>query len=380
MERLDAFMARANAAYYATHDPFADFTTAPEISQVFGEILGLWAAVTWQGLGAPDPVLLVEAGPGRGTLMADALRAIGRVVPAFRAALRLHLIETSPRLRAVQAQALAHAEWHDGLDTIPHAPLILLGNEFLDALPIRQFVRRGNTWAERFVNDGKFVEVAMSKSTPPPLEGLGREADQGWGEGFVPDSEHDFVPADPSPLPPPSRGGGVDTPTTPIPDGTIPDGTILERNDPANTLITALARRFLTHPGAALFLDYGPAASAYGDSLQALRAGRPADPLGPPGDADLTAHVDFAALAAAARTAGAAVHGPLPQGLFLTRLGLFQRTGALARGQPPARAAALMDAASRLAEPARMGRLFKALALYSPQAATPPGFEPTPTA
>src|SRR5208283_2409452 len=103
MERLDAFMARANAAYYATHDPFADFTTAPEISQVFGEMLGLWAAVVWQGLGAPDPVLLVEAGPGRGTLMADALRAIGRAVPAFRAALRLHLIESSPRLRAVQA-------------------------------------------------------------------------------------------------------------------------------------------------------------------------------------------------------------------------------------------------------------------------------------
>jgi NADH dehydrogenase [ubiquinone] 1 alpha subcomplex assembly factor 7 len=366
MERLDAFMARANAAYYATHDPFADFITAPEISQVFGEILGLWAAVMWQGLGAPDPVLLVEAGPGRGTLMADALRAIGRVVPAFRAALRLHLIETSPRLRAVQARMLPDATWHDGLDTIPQAPLILLGNEFLDALPIRQFVRRGDAWAERFVNDGRFIEVAPS--TPPPLEGGGR------GEGFSATKLRSDPRTNPSPQPRPSRGGGVASPCP------IPDGTILERNDPANNLIAALARRFLTHPGAALFLDYGPTASAYGDSLQALRAGRPADPLGPPGDADLTAHVDFAALAAAARTAGAAVHGPLPQGLFLTRLGLFQRTGALARGQPPARAAALMDAASRLAEPARMGRLFKALALASAHAATPPGFEQTPTA
>jgi len=370
MERLDAFMARANAAYYATHDPFADFTTAPEISQVFGESLGLWAAVTWQGLGAPDPVLLVEAGPGRGTLMADAMRAIGRVVPAFRAALRLHLIETSPRLRAVQAKVLPDAEWHDGLDTIPQAPLILLGNEFLDALPIRQFVRRGNAWAERFVNDGKFVEVAVATTTPPPLEGGGQ------GEGFGATKLRSAPRTNPSPQPPPSRGGGVDTPTP----TTVPDGTILERNDFANTLITALGRRFLTHPGAALFLDYGPTASGFGDSLQALHAGRPADPLGPPGDADLTAHVDFAALATAARNAGAAVHGPLPQGLFLTRLGLFQRTGALARGQPPAHAAALMDAASRLAEPARMGRLFKALALCSPRAATPPGFEPTPTA
>jgi NADH dehydrogenase [ubiquinone] 1 alpha subcomplex assembly factor 7 len=334
-ERLDAFMARANAAYYATHDPFADFTTAPEISQVFGEILGLWAAVTWQSLGAPDPVLLVEAGPGRGTLMADALRAIGRVVPTFRAALRLHLIETSPRLRAVQAQALQDAEWHDGLETIPQAPLILLGNEFLDALPIRQFVRRENTWTERFVEEAKFVEVTMS--TPPPLV-----------------------------------GGGVDIAN---PDTTtVPDGTIRESNDPASTFITTLARRFLTHPGAALFLDYGPTTSAFGDSLQALSAGRPADPLGLPGTSDLTAHVDFAALATGARDAGAAAHGPLPQGVFLTRLGLFQRTGVLARAQPPARAAALLQAAGRLAEPTRMGRLFKALAVSSPGSATPPGF------
>jgi len=179
-ERLDAFMARANAAYYATHDPFRDFTTAPEITQVFGEILGLWAAVVWQDLGAPDPVLLVEAGPGRGTLMADALRAIRRAVPAFHAALRLHLIESSPRLRAVQGAALPDAVWHDDLATLPQGPLILLGNEFLDALPIRQFVRRGGAWAERFVEAGRFVEVA---TTPPPLEGLDREADQGWGRG-----------------------------------------------------------------------------------------------------------------------------------------------------------------------------------------------------
>jgi SAM-dependent MidA family methyltransferase len=135
-----------------------------------------------------------------------------------------------------------------------------------------------------------------------------------------------------------------------------------------------LARRLVTHPGAALFLDYGPAVSAPGDSLQALRDGRPADPLGPPGEADLTAHVDFAALAGVAHAAGALAHGPLPQGVFLTRLGLFQRTGALARGQPPARAAAMIDAARRLAEPDRMGRLFKALAVASPWLPVLPGF------
>jgi NADH dehydrogenase [ubiquinone] 1 alpha subcomplex assembly factor 7 len=331
MERLDAFMARANAAYYAAHDPFADFTTAPEISQVFGEILGLWAAVAWQGLGAPDPVLLVEAGPGRGTLMADALRAIGRAMPAFRAALRLHLIEISPRLRAVQARMLTDAVWHDGLETLPDGPMVLLGNEFLDALPVRQFVRRGDSWVERFVEDGRFVEVAIS-SPPPPV------------------------------------GGGIEVIRA-------PQGAILERNESAQAFVAILAQRLLAHPGAALFLDYGPAVSDFGDSLQAVRGGRPADPLGLPGEADLTAHVDFAALAASARAAGVVVHGPLPQGIFLTRLGLFHRAGALARRQPPARATALIDAASRLAEPARMGRLFKAFAVASPGGPALPGFE-----
>ncbi len=352
-------MARANAAYYATHDPFADFTTAPEISQVFGEILGLWAAVAWQGLGEPDPVLLVEAGPGRGTLMADALRAIGRAAPAFRTALRLHLIENSPRLRAVQAGVLPGAVWHDGLETVPEAPLILLGNEFLDALPIRQFVRRGGRGWNGLLRMGGLSRWGWL--LPTPLEG------GGWGEGLVPGSHGRFVASNPSPQPPPSRGGGVDV--------TSPDGAILEWNEAARAFVTALARRFVAHPGGALFLDYGPAASDFGDSLQALSGGQPADPLGPAGEADLTAHVDFAALAAAARAVGTDVHGPVPQGVFLTRLGLFQRTGALARSQPPERAAALVDAASRLAEPSRMGRLFKALALSSPWGQALPGFE-----
>ena len=169
MERLDHFMARANAAYYATHDPYRDFTTSPEISQVFGEILGLWAVVTWELIGRPDPVLLVEAGPGRGTLMADALRAIREVAKGFHAALRLHLIETSPRLRAIQAERLPDAIWHDGLDALPDGPLLLVGNEFLDALPIRQFVRRGGMWVERFVEDGRFVECPAQPPPPTPL-------------------------------------------------------------------------------------------------------------------------------------------------------------------------------------------------------------------
>jgi len=324
MERLDAFMARANAAYYATRDPYADFTTSPEITQVFGELLGLWSAVTWEAMGRPDPVLLVECGPGRGTLMADALRAIGGVAAPFAAALRLHLVETSPRLRALQAERVPGATWHDALEQVPPGPALLLANEFLDALPIRQFVRRGDGWAERFVDGGAFVER------------------------------------------PAAAPEGADT----------EDGAVVELCEPARDVARHIARRVLRDGGAALILDYGPAESAPGDSLQALHAGRPANPLAEAGSADLTAHVDFAALARVARAMGAAAHGPVPQGLFLTRLGLFQRTGRLARTQPPGRAAMLVQAAQRLAEPDRMGRLFKALVVCHPGLPCPAGFEP----
>ena len=321
-ERLDHWMARANAAYYANRDPFADFTTAPEITQVFGEIIGLWAAVAWQSMGAPNPVILAEAGPGRGTLMSDALRAIARTVPGLRAALRLHLVETSPSLRAVQAARL-DATWHDSVDTLPPGPLLLVANEFLDALPIRQFVRRGDGWTERHVLDSRFVEL----------------------------------PAD-----------------LPGPDRQAAEGETVEVNQAATALVASLARRLATTGGAALFLDYGPTRSAPGDSLQALRDGRGADPLASPGSADLTAHVDFQALAEAAEAAGATVSGPLPQGVFLTRLGLFQRSGVLARTLAPAHGAAMIEAARRLAEPDRMGRLFKALAVCHPGLPSPPGF------
>ena len=315
-ERLDHFMARANAAYYATRDPFADFTTAPEISQVFGELLGLWAAVTWRSLGSPSPVSFVELGPGRGTLMADAMRAVARAVPEFRAAVAVHLVETSPRLRAAQRERIGEAVWHEALDTVPDGPMIVLGNEFLDALPIRQFVRRGAGWTERFVGPDGFIEE-------PAGDGPEIEAE---------------------------------------------DSDVAERRESADDLATMLATRFARHPGAALFLDYGPESSATGDSLQAIAGGRPADPLGQAGAADLTAHVDFARFSAAALAAGGQVHGPMPQGLF-------RRTNQLARHLPPRQAAAMMEGARRLGEPDRMGRLFKAIAVISPGAVTPSGFE-----
>ncbi len=317
-------MARANAIYYATRDPFADFTTSPEISQMFGEIIGLWAAVTWRLLGRPASVSLVEAGPGRGTLMADALRAIRMAAPDFAAAMRVHFIETSARLRAVQAARVPDARWHDTLVSVPEGPMILLANEFLDALPIRQFVRRGDGWRERFVADGAWEEVAVDAAAVP----RGRE------------------------------------PT---------EGDVVELNEPARAFVLAMTCRLRRCAGAALFIDYGPGVSAAGDSLQALADKRPVNPLSVAGSADLTAHVDFADLAAVASGGGACVQGPTPQGAFLTALGLAQRVERLAKVRAD-QAGSLVTAARRLADPAEMGHLFKVLALRSAGSPALPGF------
>ena len=321
MERLDAFMARAASAYYGRGAGIgADFTTAPEMSQAFGECLGLWCAVTWQAMGTPSRVVWAELGPGRGTLMQDAHRAASEMVPGFAAAAELHLVETSPALRAAQQECLGDrvAAWHDAVGTIPDGPLILLANEFFDALPIRQFVRRGAAWAERFVADGAIIE------RPATL------------------------------------------------DLDAPDGAVHEVCEAAHAIARTLAARIAAQGGAALVLDYGPAESGFGDSLQAMRGGESAEPLAEPGQVDLTAHVDFAALA---RCAGATrVHGPLPMGLFLQRLGLMARSAMLARATP-AQASSILAAAHRLVMPEGMGRLFKAMAFAHPALPTPVGFE-----
>jgi SAM-dependent MidA family methyltransferase len=318
MERLDVFMARAAAAYYAQRAGLGrDFTTAPEMSQAFGECLGLWSAVTWQAMGAPPRVIWAELGPGRGTLMADARRAVREVMPGFAAAAELHLVEASPRLRAEQARRL-DATWHARAEEIPHGPLILLANEFFDALPIRQFVKRAEGWRERWVADGAFVEQPSDHAEEAP------------------------------------------------------EGSVRELCEPGEALAAWLAQRVARDGGAALILDYGPAESGFGETLQALRDNARADPLASPGEADLTAHVDFGALARAA--SGAAVHGPLPMGLFLQRLGLMARSAMLARAAP-AQAGSILAAAQRLVAPEGMGRLFKAMALAHPALPTPAGFE-----
>jgi SAM-dependent MidA family methyltransferase len=323
MERLDAFMARAATAYYAKGEGIGrDFTTAPEMSQAFGECLGLWAAVTWQAMGSPAGLRLVELGPGRGTLMADALRAVDEMMPAFSQAVEVHLVETSPALRAQQENRLQGrvAVWHEETETLPEGPALILANEFFDALPIRQFINRPEGWRERFVQNGNFVEQPSDRMEEAP------------------------------------------------------DGAIREICEPARAIAASLSARITAQGGALLALDYGPAESGFGDTLQALRGNERADPLADPGGADLTAHVDFAALAAAGRRAGASAHGPLPMGLFLQRLGLMARSAMLAR-MKPASAGTILAAAQRLVAPEGMGRLFKALVLAHPALPTPAGFE-----
>lgn len=327
--------------YYTTRDPFGaagDFVTAPEISQTFGELIGLWAAVYWQAMGAPDPVALVELGPGRGTLMADALRA-ARAVPAFRSALRVHLVEASPLLRRRQAEALAGADpaWHHGLDSLPDGPAIVVANEFFDALPIVQLVRDGPVWHERRV-------------TVDPATG-------GFAWTLAP--------------------GAAPLAALLAPEvaAAAPDGALAELCPAGLAVARTLAERIGRFGGAALVIDYGHAPSAAGDTLQAVQGHRPVDALATLGDADLTAHVDFAALGRAVVQAGAVQHGPVPQGALLRALGIEARAAALCRTATPAQCATIRSGCARLIDPGEMGTLFKAVAWTGAAAPSPPGFE-----
>jgi SAM-dependent MidA family methyltransferase len=318
--------------YYTTRPPFGtegDFITAPEISQMFGEVLGLCLAQAWMDQGAPAAFVLAELGPGRGTLMADVLRAT-RGVPGFPAAAQVVLIEASPALRARQQATLAAhpVQWAEGIDALPDMPVFLLANEFFDALPIRQFQRHAEGWQERLVGTAE-GRLAFGLSTPTRMAAL----------------EHRL--ADTAP------------------------GDVVETCAPAQAIVAGVADRIERFGGAALLIDYGDWHSR-GDTLQALRRHAFADPLADPGQADLTAHVDFEALAQAA--APCATAGPVPQGVLLERLGITARAQALAGRMTGAALTAHVAAHRRLTHPEEMGQLFKALALHPRRAPPPPGF------
>jgi NADH dehydrogenase [ubiquinone] 1 alpha subcomplex assembly factor 7 len=337
---LDRYMALCLGhpvhGYYTGRDPLGragDFTTAPEISQMFGELIGLWAVELWAAMGQPGRLRLVELGPGRGTLMSDLLRA-ARVRPAFLEAIEVDLVETSPVLREKQRQMLAAAPvriaWRDRLSQVPEGPALIVASEFFDALPVRQFLRTERGWCERLVG----------------LDGEGELA-----FGLAPE------------------------PTPGLPPGGRP-GEVLECPEAAIGLANEIARRVVAHGGAALVIDYGYEGPAFGDTLQAVRRHAYADPLAEPGAADLTTHVDFAKLASAARSAGAAVHGPVPQGAFLRALGIEARAERLKARATQEQRSDIDAALERLTASGReaMGALFKAICIADPALAPIPGF------
>ncbi len=339
------FMAEAlghpEHGYYRRRDPLGaagDFTTAPEIGQAFGELLGLWCADCWDRMRRPRPVRLVELGPGRGTLMADALRA-ATVMPGFRQAIEVHLVETGPVLRARQRDALGEGvpAWHDRFETVPAGPMLLIANEFFDALPMHQLQLTAQGWRERLVAleaDGDGFQLALAPG-PSPAAAL---------------------------IPPSLEAAG------------LPPGSVVEVAPAGIALAGAIGARLAADGGAAVIIDYGHATSAPGDTLQAVRRHRRHPVLAEPGAADLTAHVDFAALGRAAAQAGARVYGPVTQGAFLRALGIEARTAALKAKATADKAEAIETGARRLIDEAEMGKLFKVLALCAPGLPPPDGF------
>ncbi|MEE2692029.1 MAG: SAM-dependent methyltransferase [Pseudomonadota bacterium] len=339
------FMADAlghpHEGYYMTGAPIGadgDFTTAPEVSQIFGELIGLWLVQSWIDMGEPPQVNLIELGPGRGVLMADILRA-ARVRPGFLKAADLWLVETSGRLRHEQQRRLravgAKPLWADEFTDAPEGPSLIVANEMFDCLPIRQFERLKAGWRERLVGvapDG--ASLAFTHAKTPPLPDIA--------------------------LPPAEE---------------TPEGAIFEICSPAEALAGDIAKALVEHGGRALIIDYGHLSSGLGDTLQAVRRHKFWPVLASPGKADITAHVNFEALARAAIEAGAAAWGALPQGVFLQRLGLQARLEKLCEGKSEIEAGTLRAGARRIADAEQMGEVFKAICISAPNLPPPAGFE-----
>jgi NADH dehydrogenase [ubiquinone] 1 alpha subcomplex assembly factor 7 len=334
--------------YYPTRDPLGvdgDFITAPEISQMFGELLGLWLLQSWRSMGSPERVQIVEYGPGRGVMMADMMRT-ARLEAGFFKAIQVVLIETSSALEAKQAEQLANCgvpvQWATNLSEVEPGPTLVIGNEFLDCLPIRQFIMKDRFkgpagWHERMIdvhpdNLGKLIYTVA--------------------EAGISKIDQDLLPSD-------------------IPEAK--DGDLIEVSPGLAQIADTLGHRFAAHPGAALFIDYGPEETEFGDSFQALHKHKKVFPLDAPGEADQTARVDFAALAEEADRAGLKTYGPSPQGPFLSRLGIEVRAVALSKSVPDAKEK-IARQLHRLTNSDEMGTLFKAIAIQSPALPAPLGF------
>ena len=336
-EYMAACLTHPEHGYYTTTRPVGgrasarreggDFITAPEVSQMFGEMVAVWLMEVWQALGAPSPVNLVELGPGRGTLMRDLLRA-AQALPAFADALDVHLVEISPTLAEEQSVTLSQAgrsaSWVRDVAATPDRPTLVVGNEFLDALPFRQWVKTGDGWHERAVGlDGDRLSFVLRPNRLP-------------ASSLPPGAEEE------------------------------PEGSILETAPAREAAVAGIADLLAARTGAALLMDYGHLATGFGDTFQAVREHAHVDVLSTPGRTDLTSHVDFAPLAQVARESGCVVPPPVDQGTFLVNLGLVERAGILGSGRDERVQGELRAAVERLAGERQMGRLFKAFAFGAP--------------
>ena len=377
--------------YYVTGAPLGakgDFITAPEVSQMFGELIGLWCLQTWEDMGAPEKFVLAELGPGRGTLMSDLMRA-ARLNPKFGQAAQIHLVESNTYLQTQQASALqrfGHLTWHKRFADLPDGPMILIANEFFDCLPVRQFVRQDDHWHERMVGlEGQNQLKLVLSPDPVPIEKtdiLRKSAfdpsrreltlapqDEGLGRKPFLDSEEDRRSV--------SKDQEMAGPNSTLRSPTMPgvkDGDVMELCPQAISLTGELTQRLAQDMGRALIIDYGYGAR-YGDTLQAVKDHDYVDILHTPGQADLTAHVNFASLATIAQDAGMRVQGPIPQSEFLGHLGLPIRAALLKKSATPEQATQIDQAAHRLTAEDQMGTLFKALCLSHPALPPAPGFD-----
>ncbi len=335
-------LANPKYGYYMTGDPLGkegDFITSPEVSQMFGELIGLWCAVTWNQMGSPQKINLIEMGPGRGTLMVDALRALV-MAPTFLDAIDVHMIETSPSLQKRQKRNLealdVDIQWHKSFADVPEGPFILIANELIDALPIRQFEKSVAGWGERKVGcdpEGNLIWMLDQSAVVPEM----------------------FIPPALTASPP---------------------GSIFELCQSGVSLVTSISESIAKFGGAALFIDYGHSQSAIGDTLQAVKDHQYHDVLLDPGDADITAHVDFERLAEAARAAGAFSYGTITQREFLGPLGIQHRAKQLIKAASTRQKSEVISATNRLIGEDEMGTLFKVLAIAHPDQPVPEGFGP----
>jgi SAM-dependent MidA family methyltransferase len=341
-EYMSLCLAHPQHGYYVTRDPLGargDFTTAPEVSQMFGELIGLWMVTVWQQMGAPDNLRVVELGPGHGTMMSDAMRA-AQTAPDFISAVALHFVEISPALQAMQEQTIGSlgmpASWHRSLDELPAGPAIVVANEFFDALPINQAVNMADGWHRRAVGTGP-DEAFRYEAEPAPMTQFQM--------------------------------------TLPAAVRQAREGEIFEWRSDRETI--ELGRRIAREPGVALIIDYGHAESATGETLQAVRDHMFADPLATPGEADMTAHVDFEALGGSFEALGCKVLGPIEQAAFLERLGIEARAQTLKVNAPRTTVHDIDAALARLTGSGRtgMGAMFKVMAVTHPQLSAPPAFE-----